>query len=224
MKLSSRLGRMLVLGAAIVVTPAFWAPAMALEGAMWFWTTENDQNPVTWQQCQDRAPAALNTTGYQSGTDGGYHWINAPDFFVLLTCINRSHGMNVLLSVAASNSGTARQIGNAIGNAFWQTSTTSPGPVSGMTISFANGFVYYVTRRGSSDDWDAVGSDGRKSVLHGGFSGNAGSFVSTYASDLSDCSYALTIAGDGRSLSGTQTCQGRTPGTLPVTGTISTPG
>ncbi|MBV8355063.1 MAG: hypothetical protein JO101_07060 [Candidatus Eremiobacteraeota bacterium] len=224
MNLPSAIRCAFAFAATIALFAAVSSSASALEGAQWFWTTENDQNPVTWQQCQDRAPAALATTGYQSGANGGYHWVNAPNFYIILLCINRPHGMNVFLSVTASDAGTASRIGTPIGNAFWQVSSASPGPIPGMTISFANGFVYVITRRGSTDDWDAVGSDGRRAVLHGGFSGNAGSFVSTYASDLSDCSYAMTIAGDGRSLSGAQTCQGRGPATVPFAGTITMPG
>jgi hypothetical protein len=96
-------------------------PALAVYGAEWFWTTEGDQNPVTYQDCLQRAPGALATTGVASGRNGNFFYVDSPNFHVVLLCINRPHGMNMVLEVAvAGGSLSGSQIGNAINDAFWQ--------------------------------------------------------------------------------------------------------
>lgn len=125
MKLPSKMARVFAFALTMILVSAQWTPALALEGAQWYWTTENDQNPVTYQQCEQRAPSALATTGVASGTNGGWNWVNAPNFYVILVCINRTRGVNVVLSVTAADSSTATQIGKMIGDAFWGSSSGS---------------------------------------------------------------------------------------------------
>jgi hypothetical protein len=124
MKLHSAVARVFAFAATIALVASLWATALAIYGAEWFWTTENDQNPITFQQCLERAPSALATTGVASGRNGNFFYVDSPDFHVVLLCINRSRGMNMTLKVAVGGgSRTAVQIGSAINSAFWGTQT-----------------------------------------------------------------------------------------------------
>jgi hypothetical protein len=136
--LNLRRHRVFAFGVAVLLVALLARPALAVYGAEWFWTTEGDANPVTYQQCLERAPGALATTGVQSGRNGSWFYVDSPDFHVVLLCISRSHGMNMVLEVAvAGGSRSAQDIGNAINSAFWRTGNagTSPAPGGNMMIT-----------------------------------------------------------------------------------------
>ena len=212
-----------IFGFGLVVT----SQALAISGTEWFWTTENDQNPVTFDQCLERAPGALATTGVASVRDRGWFYADSSDFHVVLLCINRSHGMNMVLEVAvAGGSRSSTDIGNAINSKFWATGSLPRPSVSNMTIHMdfpGNGWSGdWTQRQGDPTAWDFNFSATGKTVTgtgSGAFNGAAGSFRRVTSSDGYLCTYTLRLAGDGRTFAGTQSCPGF--GDWPVTGTIT---
>ncbi len=217
--------RALILCTAFALLLVLPARALALDYHWWYWTTQNDANPLPYSECTRRAPDALTKAGLKSvksGSDPNTFIADYDAINVMLMCIPQANGFNMVLNVVVSDAtaahGSSTDWGNAINNWFWGTQTGQPVPggsaagVATMLMTQTDtGWIGFWTRRGTSNAWDTVwvnGSDVRSTVSQGGFSGSAGSFQRTQSTDNYLCAYNLTLAGDGLSFSGTQTCPG----------------